>query len=249
MKTKDFSRYSKVAVFEIQKALESNQAVFEKLHERLVEQVQKGGRLLIFGSGHSSVMAFEAYHRAGGPSFVFPLVADYLLPTAGPPIVRRLERTPGIVEPILARAQPTAIDTVFIFSQSGMNPSTIDLALAAKKASATTVAWSSLKHSASVKSRHPSGKKLYEVCDHAVDLGGVMGDAAVEVSPRVMAGPISTLSGVFLLHSLLVEVSADLELAGKRVVYTSVNTPGGEERNRAMEAEAAKKDWLMRDFY
>ncbi len=242
----DFSRYSKTALPHLSEQLEANQGSMQQVATQLVSLVKSGKRLLVFGSGHSSVLAFEVYHRAGGPSFVQPLVADYLLPTAGPPVVRVMERTAGSANFLLARAQAEAGEMLWVMSQSGINAAGVDLALEAKKRGLITVAWTSRAHSAAVASRHSSGKRLFEICDHTIDLGGVPGDAAVEIAPAVRAGPLSTLTAVFLAHGMLVEVCSALEAAGQRCVYTSVNTPEGEKRNQAIEQEASRKDWLLR---
>jgi len=215
----------------------------------LVADVQKGHSLFVFGSGHSSIFPMEIYHLAGGPSFVIPLVADYLLPTAGPPVVRLLERTPGAANVLLARAQPRKGEMLWLASQSGINSSVIDLALQAKKLGMKTVAFTSLQHSRAVTSRHSSGKRLFEVCDDFVDLGGVVGDALVPVGkPRdaLFAGPVSSLGAILMAHSILVAAMDQLENAGVRCVYTSVNTATGEDRNRAIEAKAALRDPLLR---
>ncbi len=241
-----FSRYSKIAIPHLERQLEANQEVFGRLEKWLTENVPAGKKLFVFGSGHSAALAFEVYHRAGGPSFVIPVVGDFLLPSAGPPIVRVLERTPGVAQALLARAAPLAGEMLWLVSQSGINAAIIDLALEAKKQGLVTVAWTSLAHSAAVKSRHSTGKRLYEVCDEVVDFGGVVGDAVVEVASDARTGPLSTLSSVFLVHSLLTEVCGKLESEGHRCVYTSVNTPEGEARNRALEKEAAIRDPLLR---
>jgi uncharacterized phosphosugar-binding protein len=96
-----------------------------------------------------------------------------------------------------------------------------------------------------VASRHPSGKRLFEVCDETVDLGGFRGDACVEIADGVTAGPLSMLGSVFLGHSILVAACAELESRGVRCTYTSVNTPEGEERNKELERVASERDPLL----
>jgi uncharacterized phosphosugar-binding protein len=118
----------------------------------------------------------ELYHRAGGASFVVPVFADYLMPTAGPSVVRQLERTPGVANALLSRAQPVAGEMIWISSQSGINAAVVDFAIEAKKRGLHTVAFTSLVHSRAVQSRHASGKRLFEVCDDVIDLGGAVGD-------------------------------------------------------------------------
>ncbi len=241
----DAMSYSRIALPHLEEAVRRNAPVMDELAARLFEDVRAGRSLLVFGSGHSGLFPLELYHRAGGASFVLPLVADYLMPQAGPPVVRILERTPGVANVLLDRAKPRAGEMVWISSQSGINSAVVDFALEAKKRGLFTVAFSSVAHSSAVSSRHPSGKRLFEVCDRVVDFGGFRGDACVQITEGVSAGPLSTLTSVLLGHSILVDACARLERAGHRCAYTSVNTPEGEARNKELERVAAERDPLL----
>ena len=241
------TNYSTVAIENLSKALEKNRSGLEKLADEMSASLKKEHVLYVFGSGHSSIFSMELYHRAGGPSFVIPLVADYLLPTAGPPVVRVLERTPKIANVLLKRALPNSGDWLFISSQSGVNAAVVDFALEAKSMGLKTVAFTSVDHSSAVPSRHESGKRLFEVCDYVVDICGFRGDSAIELVPGVRGGPLSSLTSIFLAHSLITTVCRELEAAGIPCVYTSVNTPEGESKNKAIEKKAAIRDPLLRE--
>jgi uncharacterized phosphosugar-binding protein len=238
--------YSKTALPHLEAILEKNLKIMERLTQQLVRDVQAKKSLFVFGSGHSAILPLELYHRAGGPSFLIPLVADHLLPTAGPPVVRLLERIPGSAQFLLDRAQPRAGEMIWLVSQSGINSAVVDLALEANRRKLRTVAFTCVTHSQSVPARHPSGKKLFEVCSSVVDWGGVVGDAALKISSNVSVGPLSTLSGIFLAHSILSAVVAELNQLGIFCSYTSVNTPEGERLNRQIEEIAKLRDPLLR---
>jgi uncharacterized phosphosugar-binding protein len=238
--------YGVNALEHLNRVLNGNFEVMERIRTRLVQDVSSGKSLFVFGSGHSAIFTMELYHRAGGASFVIPIVGDYLLPTAGPPVVRVLERTPMAANALLARAEPKAGEMIWISSQSGVNAAVVDFALEAKKRGLSTVAFTSRTHSQAVSSRHASGKRLFEVCDETVDLMGFVGDASIEIRPELKAGPLSTLGSVFLGHSILVSVMADLEKQGVACTYTSVNTPEGEKRNQSIEKIAMVRDPLLR---
>lgn len=239
--------YAKVAIPHLEKLCSKNAKAIRSIKKSLVDSVKKGGSLFVFGSGHSSLFPLELYHRAGGASFVIPIVGDFLLPTAGPPIVRQLERQSGISVTLLKRAEPKKGEMLWIMSQSGINAASVDVALEAKKMGLRTVAFSSVVHSSSVESRHPTGKRLFEVCDEVIDLDGFRGDAAVSIGKDVKAGPVSLLGAVLLGHTILVETCSELEKRGHRCVYTSVNTPEGEKRNKQLEKDASKRDPLLRE--
>jgi len=246
MKNMHVGSYGELALAHLQAILKQNAPVMEKLAEKLVVDVKAGRSLLVFGSGHSSIFPMELYHRAGGASFIIPLVADYLLPTAGPPVVRMFERTPGAANPLLNRVGAVPGEMLWMASQSGINGAGVELALEAKRRGLFTVAFTSVAHSSAVTSRHPSGKRLFEVCDETVDLGGKPGDALLDLGGGTMAGPVSTLGTVMLGHSIVTTACGKLEQEGIRCVYTSVNTPEGEKRNAAMEQKAALRDVLLR---
>jgi len=238
--------YSETALPHLARTIEKNADGMEEIVAKLVADVKAGKSLFAFGSGHAAIFTMELYHRAGGCSFLIPVFADYLLPTAGPPVVRVLERTAAAANMMLARAEPRAGEMIWISSQSGINPAVVDFALEAKRLGLFTVAFTSVEHSSSVASRHASGKRLYEVCDRVMDTGGFRGDACLEIATDVRAGPLSTLGSVLLGHSILTTACARLERDGVRCTYTSVNTPEGESRNKAIEKAAMVRDVLLR---
>ncbi len=238
--------FSEVAIPHLSKIVEANAAIMESVVTRLVADVKGGKSLFAFGSGHAAIFTLELYHRAGGCSFLVPIVADYLLPTAGPPVVRVLERTAAAANMMLARAEPREGEMIWISSQSGINPAVVDFALEAKKRGLFTVAFTSVVHSSAVASRHASGKRLYEVCDVTIDTGGYRGDACLDIAPDLRAGPLSSLGSILLGHSMLTTACARLERDGVRCTYTSVNTPEGEARNKDIEKNAMVRDPLLR---
>src|SRR5262245_19548324 len=105
-KLKPGKDYGALALEHLENIRARNQKTIEKIARQVEKDVAAGRSLLVFGSGHSSIFPMELHHRAGGASFVIPLVADYLLPTAGPPIVRLFERSTHAADAILARARP-----------------------------------------------------------------------------------------------------------------------------------------------
>lgn len=238
--------YASIATSHLSKAVERNEKVMEELVGMLVKDVKAGKSLFAFGSGHAAIFTMELYHRAGGCSFLVPVFADYLLPTAGPPVVRVLERTAAAANMMLARAEPKAGEMIWIASQSGINTAVVDFALEAKRLGLFTVAFTSVEHSSQVASRHSSGKRLYEVCDRTVDLGGFRGDACLELATDVRGGPLSSITSITLGHSILTAACAQLEGEGVRCTYTSVNTPEGEARNKSIEKQAMLRDPLLR---
>lgn len=239
--------YPPVALAHLSQILALNDAALAREVTHLTAAVARGEKLWIFGSGHSSILGMELFHRAGAPAFVLPVVWEGLLPTSGPTFVRRLERSPELAAALLDRHALVPGETLWIISQSGINALGVELAGLARARGQRVVAFTSLVHSKAVASRHASGKKLFEICDAVIDLGGQVGDAAVDLpGGAAPVGPLSTLGAVFLAHTLLVEVSRALEAQGIACAYTSVNTPQGDAKNQALEKAASARSPLLR---
>ena len=192
--------------------------------------VADGGVLHLFGSGHSEMLAREIIGRAGGlmpvtglfdPGYGFSEnVVGY-----GTRLAQRYENHYGL----------RAGECFIVISNSGKNASPIEVALHAKARGLTTIALTALSMSTTAKTVHPGGKNLHEVCDHALDNGGVPGDAIVEVGPGRFAGPTSTLTGSLLLNLLAMETIDWLVRNGHELpLVTSQNIPGGMEANIAL---------------
>ncbi len=198
--------------------------------------VDSGGLVYVFGSGHSSILVEEAFHRAGGLIPVYPVLHTFLTPHTTPKISGKLERLEGVAAVLFARTGARQGDMMWIASNSGINAAAIEMALECKKAGVTTVAVTSRTHSTATPTRHSSGKKLFELCDHVLDNHCPPGDALVDFAGvRVAAG--STLANSFLYNWALSEACALWHGEGKTLpIYRSANMPGGDSHNEQLEA-------------
>jgi uncharacterized phosphosugar-binding protein len=109
----------------------------------------------------------------------------------------------------------------------------------AKAIGAKTIAVTSAAAYAGAKSRHSSGKKLGDVVDLVVDSRVPNGDAVVELNGLdAKVGAASTALGAALMNAIVVESAAKLlERGVQPPAIVSMNVPGGDERNRALEAK------------
>lgn len=197
------------------------------------------GVLHVFGSGHSQLVAEEAFHRAGGLVPVNPMTEPFLSPLTPPKKSGRLERLSGIAAILLNYHAPQSGEVLIIISNAGINPVPVELALEAKKRELAVIAITSLRHAQAVASRHGSGKRLFEVADLVIDNGGEAGDGALAF-PGLAAkvGPISLVAGAFIINSIVCGVVERFLTKGLRPpVYLSANLPGGDEHNRQLEAK------------
>jgi len=217
--------------------LRSQESLFNKIAEKIFESVKVNGVWHVFGSGHSVMSAEELFHRAGGLACVNPIFEEALMPHMGPKRVGPLERTPGIGKIIFAANDFQKGEPLLLVSNSGINPSTVELAQEAGQAGLYTFAIMSLTHSKAAPSR--SGKKLYEVVEDVIDTGTPAGDACVALSGSdLKVAPLSSVISLAACELLVVRVvELFLEKGLEAPVYKSANMPGGDERNKSLEAK------------
>ena len=88
--------------------------------------VAKGRSLFLYWQWSFGDFTQELYHRAGGASFIVPVAADYLLPTAGLPVVRVLSALRCCSD--LGEEQSREGRNDLIASQSGINGAVVECA-------------------------------------------------------------------------------------------------------------------------
>lgn len=231
-------RYRDQLVAILDRVLDADAAAFDAARDAVAGALAADHLIYVAGSGHSHLIAEEAFYRAGGIAAAQAILDEDLMLHRGAERSTHLERESGRAEAILATYPVAAGDVVIIVSNSGRNAYPIEMALAAKARGATTIAITSLTHAMATSSRHPSGKRLFEIADIVLDNCGIYGDAAVPiVGHEVSMGPTSTAIGVYLLNTVLGEAVEKLAAGGQRVdVYQSANMQGAEAAAEAMIA-------------
>jgi uncharacterized phosphosugar-binding protein len=201
------------------------------------QTVTSGGMVYIFGSGHSHMLAEEGHYRAGGLAAICPILSTSLMLHEGAVTSTQFERTLGIGKILLQRYAPEAKDTIFVISNSGVNPVPVELALAAKELGMTVVAIVALAYARQVPAK-VDNTKLADIADIVIDNQGVPGDALVELGETgARSGPASTLAGAFILNAIFTEAAQRLTAEGDLPpVYISANMPGAAEHNQQLIA-------------
>jgi len=210
-----------IARFEQFRASESE--AIHRAAEQCARAIAGGGLVHLFGTGHGSIPALEAFPRTG--SFVgwHPIVEPGLSPhlrvggEGGVHQFRFLQAAEGFGRALL-EAQPIhAGDAFVISSHSGVNAVVVEVALLVQQRGLPLIAVTSLEHSRRAPSRHSSGRRLFEVADVVIDTGAPFGDAVVEVPGLEMrVGPVSTPLAVAAVHALIAETAALLAARGER---------------------------------
>ena len=206
--------------------------------------LRDGGVVQAFGTGHSEALAMEFAGRAGGlvPTNRISL-RDVVVFGGEPPAVLgdgHLERDPQVADRLYDLARPSPADVFVIGSNSGVNGSIVELARLVKGRGHRLIAITSFTQTAAVDSRHPSGGKLIDHADVALDNGAPYGDAALPLPGGGAVCAVSSITSALLAHLVVAEVVRRLLEAGEAPpVYLSANVPGGDDHNSILEARYA----------
>ncbi|HEY3080468.1 MAG TPA: hypothetical protein VGM69_11250 [Chloroflexota bacterium] len=132
-------------------------------------------------------------------------------------------------------------DTVLMGTNAGTTFRAIEIASIARERGAHVVVLSQLEYERSplIESKHPSRKRLHELGDVVVDLGGSVGDGVMELlDTGVLIMPSSGVTGMVAMWMIFSEAVALLCAEGKVPMVTqSLQLPGATPRNEALIAE------------
>lgn len=201
---------------------------------RVAQAITEDHLIYIFGTGHSHLLAEEAFYRAGGLLAVSPILDADLMLHENARKSTALERREGYAAVLLQSYEVGRGDVLIVVSNSGLNALPVEMAMEGRRRGAFVIAITSLNHSKSIPPRHSSGRKLYELADLVLDNFGAPGDAAIPI-PGVAqrAGPTSTVIGAAILNAVMTGAAGRLAAAGvEPPLMASLNLPDSEERNR-----------------
>ena len=204
------------------------------------DSYKKGGQLYIFGTGHSRLLGEEAFHRAGGFAAACPIRDDNLTFKKGAKKATSLERTPNIAKKALSKYKITNKDILMIVSNSGVNHAPVEAAMIAKQKKIKSIALTSLKYSKKAPLSELN-KRLYEIVDVYIDNKIPPGDSIININ-QFSVGPASTITGSFILNSILIEVADMLKLEKIFPFYISSNMPNADRNNNKLENRFRKKN-------
>jgi uncharacterized phosphosugar-binding protein len=211
---------------------EANGASIPRAASIVADTIAADGIVHAFGSGHSQLLAIELAGRAGG------LAAIQVIVDPGQGKAEVLE---GYAATLLRDYTLEPRDCLIVISNSGRNPSPIEMAMIGRERGLKIIAVTAAEFSRSVSSRHSSGRRLLDLGDVVLDTCGAPGDAAVHIdgSPADV-GPTSTVVGAALLNAVMVEAIAELVRRGiPPPVLVSQNTDNFAEHNEALRQRYA----------
>ena len=217
--------------------LDTQSAPIARAVKAVADTLERGGMVYAFGTGHSHMLAEELFYRAGGLVKVYPILDEPLMLHRNASRSSQVERLPGYAASLLDNGiSPTQKDTIFIFSNSGRNAVPVEMALEMNLRGVTTVCITNQAQSSQAESRHPSGLRLYEICDVVIDNCGCEGDACMSLEGvRGKMGASSSIVGMFMAQSLSLFIARELADRGMEVpVFLSSNVDAGDNWNRSI---------------
>jgi uncharacterized phosphosugar-binding protein len=199
---------------------------------QMADSIQAGGRVYLFGSGHSVVPVMDVFPRYGSFVGFFPLYDPRLMwsNVIGPGGARELlwlERQEGYAKIFLQSFPLESRDCMIVFSHGGLNAAPIEVAQEARRLGLTVITVSSHGNARSRQATHSSGQKLSDLAHFAIDNCTPPEDALVDVGQieKVAAG--STIAAIAVAMSLVAETAARLaELGGVPPTFVSPNVEG-----------------------
>lgn len=217
----------------ITKVMSTQMGKIDECARLFADTIKSSHNIFFFGTGHSSLLAQEVFYRAGGLVNVRAILETSLLLNESAHKSTMVERLEGYAEILFNRYEIKEGDTIVIISNSGRNGVPVDMAELCKNKGVKVVALTSIKHTMSGKSRHKSGKRLFELADIVLDNMGCVGDASVYFPAlNRNAAPTSTVIGALLLNAVTartIEFLSDDGITAE--VWSSSNIDGGDEIN------------------
>jgi uncharacterized phosphosugar-binding protein len=186
------------------------------------------GIIHTFGTGHSHLIADEAFFRAGGIAAINPILDERFVFLKGALESTRAERVPGFAKSLLKNEQVGPNDVAILISNSGRNNVPVEMALEMQLRGVKVIAITSVTQSGSSIPLHSSGKRLFEIADVTIDNCVPPGDALLTLPGlRSRIGPSSTVAGAAIINSVMIEAVAETLRRGKNVpVLPSANLDG-----------------------
>jgi len=237
--------------------LSATRAILDDIEGSQLPAIQRAAELMAdsiaadrwvhtFGCGHATIPIEEMYPRIGGfvgfhPMIELPLT--FFTRITGEMGIHQflfLERAEGYGNAIMKSYTFDPRDTMWIFSHTGINNVNIDVALRAKEQGMRVIATGSA--AAVAKSRHPSGKTLFEIADVVIDTRVPAGDSTVPLRNHVdNVGPVSTMASVAVVWMTITTIAEILAERGvKLFIHPSHNVPGDTTARERLDAALAE---------
>lgn len=218
-----------------------------KAAELMAKSIEAERWVHMFGCGHATLPIEEMYPRIGGFVGFHPIIElplTFFTNIVGGMSVQQfvfLERVEGYGLEIMKGWNFDPRDCMWLFSHTGINAVNIDVALESKRQGMKVIVYGSAEEAKGKKSRHSSGKTLFELADVVVDTCVPANDASVSLKNHFdKVGPVSTMAFVTAVWMTVTTVAEILDEKGVRLyIHPSHNIPGDTTAHDRLE-EALK---------
>jgi uncharacterized phosphosugar-binding protein len=241
-------RYLQTVIDRLQAVIDTQAEAIDRAARACARSILGDKLVFTFGTGHGSFAALEMFPRTGTVTGFRPIVESSMisfhrvLGDGGARQYRFIHTREGYGRAILSAHQTDPDDTMLIFSHSGLNAVTLDIAVAAKEQGMVLIGVTSVPHSSSTPSRHSCGKRLFELADIVIDTGVPRGDAAIEI-PGVAGrtGATSTSIAIAIGQAINAATAALVAAAGRDPhLMVSPNTTDKAEADRQNDRNYAE---------
>ncbi len=211
-----------------------------------------GGRVYLFGSGHSVIPVMDVFPRYGSFVGFYPLYDPRLMwsNVIGPNGARELlwiERREGYVAQFLQSFPIGPTDCLIVFSHGGLNAAPIEAAQYARERGAKVVTVSSHANAKVAQRSHSSGKALSDLADVAIDNCTEPEDAQVDIGRREKVAAGSTIAAVSVAMAIVAETGARLHERGHEFhTFVSPNVEGVAKHHNLRVFDEYARRWFER---
>lgn len=235
----DFGYYRSI-IENLEQINEKQGANIEAAAKLMTDAIENDRLIHVYGGGgHTTLPVGEMFFRAGGLSCINPLMETGLSVFNQALKYLELERTVNYGSSIVKYYDLQPDDVLIIFHNIGINPATIDAAMEAKKNGVKIIAVSSSYWQNEMPQdhfiRHPNKTNLFDYADVCIDDYNPVGDATTLVPGLdTPIAPVSNIVDFYIAHLLEIETARQcIERGITPPVWSSANTPGGDEKNAA----------------
>ena len=231
-------RYFSTVIDRLQQVADTQAPAIYRAAQACAKSILNDKLVFTFGTGHGSFAAMEMFPRTGTVTGFRPIVESSMisfhrvLGDGGARQYRFIHGREGYGTAILAAHQLDPGDTMLIFSHSGLNAVTLDIAVGAKERGMTLIGVTSIPHSSSTPSRHSCGKRLFELADVVIDTGVPKGDAGIEIDGGGHRVGATSTSIAIAIGQAINAATAELIVQSGREPYIMVS-PNTTEKSAA----------------
>lgn len=213
----------------LQRVADTQEEAITQAAEICAQSILSDKLVFTFGTGHGSFAAMEMFPRTGTVTGFRPIVESSMisfhrvLGDGGARQYRFIHGREGYGTAILAAHQLDEGDAMLIFSHSGLNAVTLDIAVGAKERGMKLIGVTSVPHSSSTPSRHSCGKRLFELADVVIDTGVPKGDAGINVGDSEHRVGATSTSIAIAIGQAINAATAEIIVKAGREPYIMVS--------------------------